>query len=42
MIPHDVERVLGGDPLLDGRQLPVRADAVEIARNDQIDLEPML
>lgn len=31
MVPHDVERMFGGQPLVDGRNFAVRGQAVEIS-----------
>ena len=38
MIPHDMEGVLGRDPVVDGRLLTVRREAVEVPRYNEVHL----
>ena len=38
MIPHDMEGVLGRDPVVDGRLLTVRREAVKVPRDNEVHL----
>ena len=39
MIPHEVERLLGLDPVLNGRDLPGVEIAVKVSGDEKVDLE---